>query len=163
MNVRDDDVFNGLVTIMRRVAATGRNDWAVLEVFDEHGEVLTIKGAGLRRYEEPGRRLLVLGKWTSSETWGDQIQVLRVQPYVAPAPDASEAMEFLCRLPYIGEKRARSLIAEYGPELNAVIRGIDKDPRRAFSRIARLPVPQAGRTTRLWRQQRLHPAMRRTA
>lgn len=146
--------FEGVVVVVG-VAALGQDSyWAVLRVVDAHGEVHTAVGDSLARFAEAGRRIAIRGIWQQHPKHGSQVRVGRAVPVLEIELETQRPLDVLRLAPRVGLKRAKLLVDHFGEE--AVINEIDRNPRRAFQRIAGMPYRHAGEATRWWLKQRRH-------
>jgi len=147
--------FDGTVIVVG-VIATSSNDshWAALFVVDVNGEVHKAVGASLARFAQAGRRITIRGTKESHDRYGDQIRVVRAVPVLEAEVEVSSPYDLLRLVPRVGAKRARLLVERFGEQ--AVINEIDRNPRRAFQRIAGMPYHHAGEATRWWLEHRRH-------
>lgn len=144
--------FDGVVIVVG-VAAVGKEScWAVLQVVDSNGEVHKAVGASLARFAEAGRRIAVRGLWDDHPKYGTQLRVSRATPVLELELEAHRPLDVLRLAPRVGAKRAQLLVDHFGE--GAVINEIDRNPRRAFQRIAGMPYRHAGEATRWWLRQR---------
>ena len=118
--------FDSEVTVRRQRFSNLETGWAVLEAILPDGSPVVLVGA--LAHLEDRERASVVGSWEDSR-YGPQVKV--IQALALPPTEEAAVLAYLRRVPGIGERRARRLIAAHGAE--GVIAAIDLDGRSALA------------------------------
>lgn len=93
---------------------------------EEHNRAITVKGDGLAN-RDPGEVLACQGRWREDQKWGWSFQITDFHPTL-PTTGKGVQLWLENRVPGVGPKFAKAIVARFGPE--AVFQILDEDPAK---------------------------------
>ena len=101
-------------TVEQIVYKNSENAYTVIDIFDEHGDLVT--AVGIMPYVNEGDTVMLAGKWTNHQTFGKQFQVEYFDRCLPS--DETDILRYLSSnaVKGIGPKTAQKIVGRYGSE-----------------------------------------------